>query len=51
MELIAFKKPTDIPIWASNLQAVYIMGDVSGVGFGFCFWMQGGTIIDTKYGR
>ena len=34
MELTAYKDPPEIPIQASNPDAIYIVGDASGSGFG-----------------
>ena len=51
MLLTAYDKPPEIPIKAENPNAVYVVGDASGSGFGLCVRIQGGRIVDTEFGR
>ena len=51
MRLTAYVEPPDIPIRASHDQAIYIVGDASGEGFGSCVWRQGDPVIDAEFGR
>ena len=50
MNLTASKDPPDVPVRASRDKAIYIVGDSSGSGFGSCFWVQGGKVVDTEFG-
>ena len=51
MVLTDYDEPPEIPIRAKNPDAIYIVGDASGSGFGSCVWVQGGRIVDTEFGR
>ena len=51
MKLMCYKKPPDVPIQALNLNAIYIIGDALGAGFGSCCGIQGDEIIFAEFGR
>lgn len=51
MELTNYKAPPDIPVRTSNDKAVNCVGDSSDTGFGSIVWLQGGKIVDTKFGN
>ena len=50
MKLTTYDEPPDIPIRASHDQALYIVGDALGEGFGSCVQRQGDAVIDAEFG-
>ena len=49
--LTCYKNPPKLPAWSQSRNATYIVGDVSGTGFGLCCWTQGTEEVRVEFGR
>lgn len=51
MKFTASKDPSDVPVRASRDEAIYIVGNALDSGFGPCFWVKEGKLVDTEFGQ